>query len=157
RLLDGNDAGIWRLENADVDAIQWSDLNTNLQVTTFIGIALDPTDPTIIYGGSQDTGTEKTTGDPAWNQIRPNDGGYARVDTANPQTVYHEFFGISLERSDDGGDTWTAKTAGITGNSNFYIPYVLDPSNPTRLILGTSRVFETTDRGDSWTPLSTVG
>jgi photosystem II stability/assembly factor-like uncharacterized protein len=156
-LLDGNDAGIWRLDDPDLGAIHWTDLNTNLQITTFIGIALDPTDATIAYGGSQDTGTEKYTGDPAWNQIRPNDGGYVRVDPANPQTVYHEFFGISLERSDDGGDTWTSVTTGLSGGSNFYIPYVLDPSNPTRLILGTNRVFETTDRGDTWTPLSTVG
>jgi photosystem II stability/assembly factor-like uncharacterized protein len=157
QLLDGNDAGIWRLDNPNIGAIHWTDLNTNLQITTFIGIALDPTDPTVAYGGSQDTGTEKYTGDVAWNQIRPNDGGYVRVDPANPQTVYHEFFGISLERSDDGGDTWTSATAGLSGSSNFYIPYVLDPSNPTRLVLGTNRVFETTNRGDAWTPLSTVG
>jgi photosystem II stability/assembly factor-like uncharacterized protein len=155
KLLDGNDAGIWRLEDPDLGAIRWSDLNTNLQITTFIGIALDPTDPTVAYGGSQDTGTEKYTGDPAWYQIRPNDGGYVRVDSSNPQTVYHEFFGISLERSDDGGDTWTTKTTGLSGASNFYIPYVLDPSNPTRLVLGTNRVFESTDRGDTWTALST--
>jgi photosystem II stability/assembly factor-like uncharacterized protein len=155
--LDGNDAGIWRLDDPDVGAIHWTDLNTNLQLTTFIGIALDPADPTIAYGGSQDTGTEKYTGDPAWYQVRPNDGGYVRVDPANPQTVYHEYFGISLERSDDGGATWTTKTTGISGSGNFYLPYVLDPSNPTRLVLGTNRVFETTDGGDSWTPLSTVG
>jgi photosystem II stability/assembly factor-like uncharacterized protein len=156
-LLDGNDAGIWRLDNPDVGTIHWTDLNTNLQITTFIGIALDPSDPTIAYGGSQDTGTEKYTGDPAWYQVRPNDGGYVRVDPANPLTVYHEFFGTSLERSDDGGATWTTKASGIAGNGNFYEPYVLDPSNPTRLVLGTNRVFETTNRGDSWVPLSTVG
>ena len=155
RLIDGNDGGVWRLDNPDVGQIHWTDLNTNLQITTFIGIALHPTDPTVAYGGSQDTGTEKFTGDLPWRQVRTNDGGFVRVDAYNPDTVYHEFFGISLERSDDGGDTWVPVTTGLSGSSNFYIPYVLDPSEPTRLILGTNRVFETTNRGDSWAPLST--
>jgi photosystem II stability/assembly factor-like uncharacterized protein len=154
RLLDGTDAGLWRLENPDPNQIRWSDLNGNLQITTFIGIALHPTDPNIAYGASQDTGAEKYTGSPAWTQVRPNDGGYIRVDPAHPNTVYYENFGISLQRSDDGGLTWADKITGISGSSNFYVPYVLDPSQPTRLVLGTNSVFETTDRGDDWVQLS---
>ncbi len=158
-LLDGNDAGIWRLDNPDPGKIQWTDLNTNLQITTFIGIALHPTDPTIAYGGSQDTGTEIFTGDPAWTQIRPNDGGHIRVDPNNPNVVYHQMIGASgstFERSDDGGQTWETKITGIGGLSgNFFTPFVLDPSNPNRLVLGTVRVVETTDQAEHWTPIST--
>src|SRR5262249_39580 len=44
------------------------------------------------------------------------------------------------------------KTSGInTGdNGNFYVPYVMDPSNSSRLILGTDHVYETTNRADNW-------
>ena len=85
RLLDGNDGGVWRLENPyvaqphgptqdpndpnnylDDSNIQWTDLNSNLATIQFTGIALHPTDSKTAYGGSQDNGTEMTMGDLPW-------------------------------------------------------------------------------------------
>jgi Calx-beta domain-containing protein len=45
---------------------------------------------------------------------------------------------------------------GINPNepANFYVPFVMDPSNSSRLVLGTNRVYETTDRADHWSPIS---
>jgi photosystem II stability/assembly factor-like uncharacterized protein len=165
KLLDGNDGGVWRLDNANPASIQWTDLNTNLQTNQFVGIALDPVkpinpgDPAVAYGGTQDNGTDKFTGSTSWTHIADVDGGFVRVDASNPQTVYHTFFypyNGFLERSDNGGVTWAPKTAGINtaDPGNFYIPYVTDPSNPARLLLGTNRVYESTNRGDSWVPIS---
>jgi photosystem II stability/assembly factor-like uncharacterized protein len=158
-LLDGNDGGIWRLDNPTLSQVHWTDLNTNLQLTQYIGIAVNPANPTIAYGGSQDNGTSEFTGSQAWTLIRLGDGGFVRVDPANPRTVYHEFFNIDLERSDDGGITWVQKSFGIdhTDPSNTYIPYVMDPENSQRLVLGTNRVYETTNRGDLWRPISQPG
>jgi photosystem II stability/assembly factor-like uncharacterized protein len=155
-LLDGNDGGIWRLDNPQFTQEHWTDLNTNLQLTQYIGIAVDPADPTIAYGGSQDNGTSKFTGSAAWTLVALGDGGFVRIDPTHPSTVYHEFFNIDLERSDDGGLTWVQKTTGINHSdpSNTYIPYVMDPGNSQRLVLGTNRVYETTNRGDLWRPIS---
>ena len=62
-LYDGDDGGIFRLsEPTSIANQRWTSLNTNLQITQFTGIALDPTDPNVVYGGSQDNGTEKYTG-----------------------------------------------------------------------------------------------
>lgn len=97
KLLDGNDGGIWRLANPAPASAQWTDLNSNLQVTQFTGIALHPTDPNTAYGGSQDNGTEKFTGSLTWTLSAGGDGGFVRVDSSNPNTVYHEFTGISLQ------------------------------------------------------------
>ena len=69
KLLDGNDGGIWRLDNPTVGALLWDNLNSNLQITQLNGIALHPSDPNTIYGGSQDNGTEKTVGQLAWNEF----------------------------------------------------------------------------------------
>jgi photosystem II stability/assembly factor-like uncharacterized protein len=159
KLLDGNDGGIWRLENAVRGSIRWSDLNTNLQLTQYIGIALDPTNADIAYGGSQDNGTSKFNDSQAWRLIQAGDGGFVRVDPNNPSTVYHELVGISLERSDNGGLNWTQKTSGISSSDprDFYVPFILDRANPQRLLLGTNRVYETTNRGDRWNPISTPG
>jgi hypothetical protein len=159
KLLDGNDGGIWCLDNPARTNLHWTDLNTNLQLTQFIGIALDPSTPGVAYGGSQDNGTSKFANALGWTILRGGDGGFVRVDPNNPSTVYHEFTGVSLERSDDGGNSFFSKTFGISPNdpSSFYVPFVMDPSDPTRLLLGTNRVYETTNRGDFWRPISTPG
>jgi photosystem II stability/assembly factor-like uncharacterized protein len=155
QLLDGNDGGIWRLDGT----IHWTDLNTNLQLTQYIGIALDPTNANIAYGGSQDNGTSKFNDSLAWRLIQAGDGGFVRVDPSFPNTVYHELNGISIERSDNGGLSWRSATAGIGSGDphDFYVPFVMDPANPARLVLGTNRVYETINRADRWNPISTPG
>ncbi len=177
-LLNGNDGGMWRLENPNTapatyspsaSTVSWTNLNSNLAVTQFTGIALHPTNASIAYGGSQDNGTEEFTGSTQWSQVRGGDGGFTRVDQTNPQTVYHEYYGVSLERSDDGGvkagsvqsarSTLTLNRGFWTGTepSAFYAPYVLDPLNQSRIIYGTAHVFESTDKGASFTAIGTSG
>jgi hypothetical protein len=165
RLLDGDDGGIYRLDNHTPGHIQWTDLNGNLDITQFTGIALDPTNPSVAYGGSQDNGTERFDGALGWTQLRGGDGGFVRVDANHPNTIYHTYpwgpggnQGNVLERSDDGGATWAAKTTGmgLGDPASFYPPYVIDPSNSARLLLGTNRVYESTNRADTWVPISPV-
>ena len=180
KLLDANDGGIWRLENplvvnptppaSDTDAsndnIKWSDINGNLNTLQFTGIALDPFNAGIAYGGAQDNGTSKLSGG-VWNQVIGGDGGFTHVDATNSQTVYQEFYGISLERSDDGGQTFNPIYHGIntldnspsfgevgtlngrTDPSPFYVPYKLDPLNQSRIVFGTNNIYFSPDRGGS--------
>jgi photosystem II stability/assembly factor-like uncharacterized protein len=164
RLLDGNDGGIWRLDNKA--PIRWANLNAGLAITQFIGIALHPGNAAVAFGGSQDNGTEMTTGSSAWTEIANGDGGFVRIDWQNPETIYGETqrSGANgtagndfLSRSDNGGLSWTAETGGIDPSdpSNFYIPYIIDPSRPSRLLLGTNRVYESTNRAEHWVAIST--
>lgn len=162
KLLDGNDGGIWRLDNPLAGSVTWSDLNGNLQITQFVGIAIHPTNADIVYGGTQDNGTEKFTGSRVWVEVMGGDGGFAHLDPSNPTTVYHTFFYSGdgfLERTDDAGANFSPKTQGINtfDPANFYPPYVVDAARPSRLVLGTNRVYETTNRADTWAPISDPG
>lgn len=156
RLLDGNDGGAWRLENPFPGQIHWANLNTDLLTFQFVGVALDPTNPDRAFGGAQDNGTLRFADSLVWTHIRAGDGGYARVDHGNPQIIYHTYqYTVGngfLERSDNDGGNWQRRTMGINTNdpAKFYQPYVMDPTNPARLVLGTNRVYETTNRGNSW-------
>ncbi len=158
RLLNGNDGGIWRTTDM---GLHWENLNSNLNITQFYDIAVHPTDPNIAYGGTQDNGTAKYVGSSTWEHIAGGDGGAVQVDFDNPNTIYQEFqyYGDGFfQRSDDEGTTLVAKTTGINtaDEGRFIIPYELDPSDPTRLILGTDKVYESTNRADLWTPISPV-
>ncbi|HLJ97812.1 MAG TPA: PKD domain-containing protein [Gemmataceae bacterium] len=158
RLLDGNDGGIWRLDSATVGNIHWTDLNGNLQITQFYGIALHPTNATSAFGGSQDNGTEVYSGSQSWKFVLGGDGAFVHVDPNHPQHVYAVFqstvSGFFL-RSDDGGSTFHAKVSGIQGAASapFFTHYALDPANSNRLVLGTDFVSETLNNGDSWSPI----
>jgi len=162
-LLDGDDGGIYRL--VSVSPVSWSDLNGNLQTIQFEGIGLHPTDPSKAIGGSQDNGTEIYTGSRTWTETDGGDGGFAKFSKTNGSRAYHQLpvlsFGTNFfRRSDDGGVTWATKTSGIVAdvnNQNFYAPFVVDPGNGDRVLYGTDNVWETTNAGDAWTALSSVG
>jgi photosystem II stability/assembly factor-like uncharacterized protein len=161
-LLDGDDGGIFRLNSAA--PVQWSDLNGNLSTIQFLGIGLHPTDPNVAVGGSQDNGTALYTGSPLWTQTDGGDGGWAKFSPTNANRVYHQTPADStstgfFRRSDDGGNSWFSKTSGLaadSNNQNFYAPFVVDPGNGDRVLYGTDRIWETTDGGDSWAPISPV-
>ncbi len=159
-LLEGNDGGIWRLETL-TPALTWANLNGNLGITEFVGVALDPSATNIAYGGSQDNGSEKYTGSTTWTAIAGGDGGFVRVDQANHATVYHEFYGTNLVRSTDSGATFPTNITppGATGGL-FYVPYILDPSNSKRMLYGTATLYQTTDATagtPTWTSIGVAG
>jgi photosystem II stability/assembly factor-like uncharacterized protein len=158
KFLDSNDGGIWRLD--DPTNLRWTDLNGDLFTIQLTGIALDPTNPDIAYAGAQDNFSEKFTDSYTWQALLGGDGGFTRVDFSNPLTVYMSFQYVQgpgfLMRSDTGGTGLRPKTRGINNSDpgNFYAPYVMDPSNSSRLLLGTNRVYETLDRAENWLPIS---
>ncbi len=151
KLLTGSDGGIWRQDLPNAGGTQWSDLNGNLKISQFLGLAVHPTDRTIAYGGTQANGTEKYADNPAWTEVTggTGDGGITRIDSRNPNTIYHS--GSSFERSDDGGTTWTG--LGIGAPSSF----VVDNINTSRLVANSGGVSESIDRGATWVTLGGGG
>lgn len=162
-LIDGDDGGIFRADS--FSPTSWTDLNGNLETIQFQGIGLHPTNPNIAIGGSQDNGTEVYTGGVVWTETEGGDGGFAKFSSTNGNRVYHQspvasFGSDFFRRSDDGGFTWVTKTAGIVADidhQNFYAPFVVDPGNGNRVLYGTYNVWETTNGGNTWTALSTIG
>jgi len=164
RLLDGDDGGIYRLDNPTTPA--WTDLNGNLGTIQFQGIGLHPTDANKAIGGTQDNGTEIFTGTVTWTETDGGDGGFAKYSPTNGNRVYHQIpvlsFGTNFfRRSDSGGTsgTWVTKTSTISVDTtqNFYAPFVVDPGNGDRVLYGTTHVWETTNGGDGWSAISVIG
>ncbi len=166
--LDGNDGGIWKLDNSDLSSLHWTDLNANLAITQFVAVGVAANDSGIVFGGTQDNGTdESNSGTTVWTQRLGGDGARAIISPNNPYRVYSvapvgsasptTFF----RRSDDGGSSWNSRVTGIgTGDGGiFNRPFTIDPNSYggyDRLVLGTDRVYESTNSGDTWTPISTI-
>jgi photosystem II stability/assembly factor-like uncharacterized protein len=157
RLLSGNDGGIYRSSNL---GNSWTILNEGLGIIQFYaGISLDPTDPDRIYGGTQDNGTLKRYGPDRdhWDSIFGGDGGYTGVNPINPGIVFCEYQGTgNLYRSNDYGNTFTWSGTGInSGDRNCFLPpYDFDPFDPTHMYYATHRLYESTNGGVNWTPIS---
>jgi hypothetical protein len=140
----------------------------NLQVTEFYDVTLDPTNPAIAYGISQDhTAALKFTGGPVWTYLGGGDEtGKVLVDPVNPSRLYNydPLNATSfIQRSDDAGASWSNAGTGIdTSQNGFGLAYaaqkafVMDPGNRSRLLVGTDRVYETTSGANSWTAISGV-
>ncbi|HEV3341035.1 MAG TPA: hypothetical protein VG125_11785, partial [Pirellulales bacterium] len=156
-LFDGDDGGIYQLSNpTNAVAQRWTSLNGNLAITQFTGIAVDPTNAKIVYGGSQDNGTEKYTGSMAWNHIDFGDGGLVRVDPTNPNTLYHTYAGGFLVISTDGGTTWNGISAGIVAKgTNFYPPFTLDSAG--NIYYGSDNLNFSSNHGGSWSQIGAPG
>ncbi len=116
-------------------------------------VTIDPVDPATLYAGTNSGAIFKSTdGGRNWraldtgalfvSQVRS-----ILVDPSDRDTVYVVATN-RIARSRDGGATWTNASPGVTGVIN---AAVIDPTNPNRLYVGTSRLYRSENRGDSWT------
>ena len=144
--------------NTTPDQIRWASLNNAYQVTQFYHGTVYP-DGNTYFGGTQDNGTLRgsLTDGQNWEMISGGDGGYVAVATDNTNILYSEYTGKSLQRSLNGGASWTAIYGGVTeaaGNFLFIHPYAMDPTNPQRLWYGGAFAWRSNNRGTSWTRVS---
>lgn len=157
-----NDGGIWRSTNTGQS---WTNVNTNLNVTQFVGFDLHPTNATVAYGGTQDNGTNSWSGTDTWFHSDDGDGGYSVVNQATPTNVAHTYFNLSGELIGAGvGFTGTttppsgytfvgndgSRNNGINLNDRvlFYPPMVRDPgalAARNTVYFGTNKLYRATD------------
>ncbi len=176
-LFTANDGGVWRTENATADVVAWTNLNQSLNITQFYAIALHPSDPNILLGGTQDNGTDRYEGNLTWVHSAGGDGGSALIDQSNPRVMYHTFFNqnnvngqiprLGPSISFDGGNTWdrrgcfscTAQPGGFNPSDRMsdYAPMAQQVEftgiTGNVIYFGTHRLYRSADRGVTWTGL----
>lgn len=173
KMFVGNDGGIYRTDDARAavgttlasvcgepvaNQVTWTSLNNGYQVTQFYHGAVYP-DGSTFFGGTQDNGTlhGSLAGGQIWQEIRGGDGGYVAVASDNTNILYAENTGKSLQRTQDGGATWSNISGGVTeggGNFLFIHPFAMDPTNPQRLWYGGAFAWRSNNRGTNWTRVS---
>jgi len=160
-LLAGNDGGVYRITSLGTSSPDYTSLNRNLSVTQFYhGISSAPGAPLTVLGGSQDNGTVEYRGSQSWLEALGGDGGYTAMDPQRLGTSYAETewiassgFSGPWRRDDASGGEFVRKVSGITESdrAEFIPPLVMDPVSPSVLYFGTSVLYRSADRGESWT------
>lgn len=128
----------------------------------FMGFSVHPTDPQMLFrsghpSGGGNLGFEKSTdAGESWDKVSngsptgPADFHTMAVHPANPEHIYG-WFGGRIHRSLDGGENWTVipEQMGISSIAG-------DPSSDTTVHVGTQNgPLMSTDRGETWTSVST--
>jgi photosystem II stability/assembly factor-like uncharacterized protein len=146
-IYAGSDGGIFRSANSGAS---WKALNKGLGITELEYLAGDPNTWKWLMAGTQDNGTIRFTGSTVWDHIADGDGGDCGVNQLNPNTVYHSYYYVSLERSNNKGNTWT-NLSPPSVPALFYPP--VEVFGATVAIGGTSLVLTRTG-GPPWTTVS---
>lgn len=153
-VVAGNDGGVYISTSGGSG---WRKKNT-LPITQFYTCEIDYLNPTNLYGGTQDNGTNRTlSGDlDDWQLIFGGDGFRVLVDPTDNQFIYAEAQRGAFGRSIDGGLSFVFGTNGIANNdrNNWNTPVAMDFNNPSTLYFGTQRIYKTTNRAANWTAIS---
>jgi photosystem II stability/assembly factor-like uncharacterized protein len=161
-MIAGSDGGLYTTydRGAHWEAHQ-------MPIGQFVRIGVDMRRPYYVYGGLQDNGTwggpsatrhrSGVTADD-WYKVATADGAYTHIDPANHNLMYTASQYGNLQRIDlKSGSRRSLRPRGDAGPEprfNYVAPVLISAHDPAVLYIGAERVFRSTDRGDTWTPIS---
>jgi len=153
-IINGNDGGVFISQN---EGGAWYKLY-DLPITQFYAITIDKLNPVRLYGGTQDNSTPRTIdGMPDdWDIIFYGDGFYTNVDFTNSNVIYAEAQYGYLGKTTNLGGSWSVIFSNYDHGerTNWNTPVVMSPHDNQVLFYGAQRVFQTSNGGGSFTPIS---
>ncbi len=176
-LYFANDGGVYRaldgysgLTSGSCTGVnQFDDLNQNLgSMAQFVSFSQHPTDPNILFGGTQGNGSPATAQamtSRSWGNVLGGDGGYTAMDTVLPLNFYAsnpdvppEGLGVQLcpngVSCNNSNFDFVVTSSALDGDDGaFFFPYILDPGSSAMLV-GTCRVWRGPRTGGAFTAVS---
>lgn len=148
----GNDGGVYRSTDRGTT---WQALNQGLGITEVEYLTQRLGSVRWLTAGTQDNGSMRYLGSPVWEHSADGDGGDCATNLASPDTVFHSYFGMGMERSTTGGGWGSYGWIGpnVPGNYGalFYPP--LATSGSTVAQAGET-LFVSRNDGTNWTEIN---
>jgi photosystem II stability/assembly factor-like uncharacterized protein len=163
-IIDGNDGGVWVSRDR---ARTWEHLN-NYPIGQFYNVDVDMREPYHIYGGMQDNASwggpssvreRQGIANEHWYQMLACDGMFTVVDPLDDDAIYTNCQNGRIVRySRRTGERKSIMPQPETGQPplrwNWTAPIVVSPHDKKTLYTGANQVFKSSDRGQTWTPIS---
>lgn len=137
----------------------WSPANDGLTQDAHVSsLAVDPTDPRVVYAATANHGLVKTgDGGQSWSAVQGGWPSRARtlsvaISPADPGRILVGTYRAGLWLSTDGGGTWRRSDSGLHAEASIS-DIVVDPSRPTEVIYLADHfggVFRSEDGARSW-------
>lgn len=156
-IFAGGDTGVFV---SDDGGAKWQRVASEGNVPTIWSLAIDPTDPHILFAGTRPAGVYRSRdGGQRWEKLAVDIAKECSIGTPFVTSVVVDptdhrvvWAGVEIDgvfRSLDGGETWTHVEAGL------YDPDIhamaVATSRPTRVFASTAReLFASDDMGDKW-------
>ncbi len=151
----GNDGGCYRSNDR---GITWQHCNNGLVISEYEYLAQDFGSSRWLIGGTQDNGTQRWTGSHIHEHVADGDGGDCGVNRTDPRTVFHSYYGMSLERSTSRGNWgswgWIAPPVPSGEGSLFYPPFECSATGGNTIAMGGDALYVSRNNGTNWTRLA---
>ncbi|MEW6467840.1 MAG: T9SS type A sorting domain-containing protein [Bacteroidota bacterium] len=144
-VVEGNDGGVFISNDG---GSSWTSAQ-DIPITQFYTCEVDNQNPSNLYGGTQDNGTNYTPtgGVNDWQFLFGGDGFYVLVNPVNPSYQIYEYQYGNLSTSMSGINT--------SENSNWNTPLIYNPQNPSTVFYGNVRVYKSYAHGNGgWFSIS---
>ena len=163
-LFVGTDGGIFK--SAD-GGVTFSD-TPNIGITTHMiySVGSSPAAPDAVIGGFQDNGTRVRSGaTTTFNQYIGGDGFGSLMHPVNGSTMLGSLYYTRIQKSTNGGTTFTSAVTGITeSNNTSSAPFITrladgpaDATGNTVYTYVNAKVYKSTNYAGSWTAMGTSG
>ena len=152
-LYSANDGGLYVSTD---NGISWKDLSSGLGIAQFYRISVANTPEEMITGGTQDNGTHLFS-EGEWYNVNGGDGMETHINPLNSKIVFCTSQNGSLFRSTNGGMNFQRILGPDFFNNEegeWVTPFVLNPSNPTTVLVGYRDVYKSVNNGSSWLQIS---
>ena len=151
-LFETNDGGVYISTN---DGTSWIDKTNGMEISQIYKLSVAAGDATEVIAGLQDNGT-KLNRNNDWTDVRGGDGMECLIDYSNPAIQYNTVYYGEIRRTYNRWGYYTEITPTAAGEGAWVTPYIIDPNDPYTLYAGYSNVWKSTNRGTSWTQISSM-
>ena len=147
-----SDGGIYKTTNGSTS---WTNLNNNLVISEMYGFGQSASNASLLISGHQDDGTNIYNGS-TYGQTMGGDGMLAFISRGSDQNMWGSQYSGTLNRSTNGGGSWSSANSGISGTGAWVTPWREDPTTANTIYTGFNNVWKSTTGGASWTQLGTL-
>ena len=154
KMLNSNDGGVFRSNDALMDSMVWESLNHGYLTTQFYTVSLDhgTSMSPILVGGAQDNNqlmTNSFDGTVNWETVYFGDGSYSAIEDGARNFYFSKQQGKMIKATVNGQVQRTAyrRIDPIGGkNYDFINPFVLDPNNQNTMYLAGGKYLWRNDK-----------